>query len=77
MDETEITNNEYRCQFMTPSRWIPDVLGEEYVMTELKPDTTVWVRTLPIATGDPLEYYYTHNSRIDDYPGGWGGLVCG
>jgi formylglycine-generating enzyme len=68
MDETEITNNEYR-QFMNAIRQDSiDVLGEEYVMTELYPDTTVWVRDFTYHMGDPLmEYYYTHPA-FDDYP---------
>src|SRR5690242_19810045 len=40
MDETEITNNEYR-QFMDAIKADSmDVLGEAYVMTELYPDTS-------------------------------------
>ena len=57
MDETEITNNEYR-QFMNAIRQDSiDVLGEEYVMTELYPDTTVWVRDFTYHMGDPLMEY--------------------
>ena len=68
MDETEITNNQYR-QFMQAIRQDSiDVLGEEYVMTELYPDTTVWVRDFTYHMGDPLmEYYYSHPA-FDDYP---------
>ena len=68
MDETEITNNEYR-QFVDAIKQDSlDVLGEEYVMTELYPDTTVWVRDFTYHMGDPLlEYYYTHPA-FDDYP---------
>jgi formylglycine-generating enzyme len=68
MDETEITNNQYR-QFMNVIRQDSlDVLGEEYVMTELYPDTTVWVRDFTYHMGDPMmEYYYTHPA-FDDYP---------
>lgn len=68
MDETEITNNEYR-QFVTVM--LADsvsVLGEEYVMTELYPDTTVWVRDFSHHMGDPMmEYYYAHPA-FDEYP---------
>jgi sulfatase modifying factor 1 len=68
MDETEITNNEYR-QFvnaiMTDS---VEALGEDYIKTELYPDTTVWVRDFTYHMGDPLlEYYYSHPA-FDDYP---------
>jgi sulfatase modifying factor 1 len=68
MDETEVTNNEYR-QFMDAIRQDSlDVLGEEYVMTQLYPDTTVWVKDFTYHMGDPLmEYYYTHPA-FDDYP---------
>lgn len=68
MDETEITNNEYR-QFMdvmvTDSM---SILGEPFVMTQLYPDTTVWVKDFTYHMGDPLmEYYYSHPA-FDDYP---------
>jgi len=68
MDDTEITNNEYR-QFvnimLTDS---VSVLGEEYIMTELYPDTTVWVKDFTHHMGDPMmEYYYMHPA-FDDYP---------
>ena len=68
MDDTEITNNEYR-QFMEAILMDSiDVLGEEYVMTELYPDTTVWVRDFTHHMGDPMmEYYYMHPA-FDDYP---------
>jgi sulfatase modifying factor 1 len=70
MDETEITNNEYR-QFVdaikTDSAGAPGY-DEDYVMTKLYPDTTVWVKDFSNHMGDPLmEYYYTHPA-FDDYP---------
>ena len=53
MDETEITNNEYR-QFVDAIKQDSlDVLGEEYVMTELYPDTTVWVRDFTYTWATP------------------------
>lgn len=68
MDITEITNNEYR-QFMNAI--IQDsmsVLGEDFVMKELYPDTTVWVKDFTHHMGDPMmEYYYFHPA-FDDYP---------
>ncbi|MTI33323.1 SUMF1/EgtB/PvdO family nonheme iron enzyme [Xanthovirga aplysinae] len=69
MDETEITNNEYR-QFiesvMTDS--IPNAWDQDYVMQELYPDTTVWVNDFSHHMGDPMmEYYYSHPA-YDDYP---------
>ncbi|RNI32691.1 gliding motility lipoprotein GldK [Rufibacter immobilis] len=68
MDETEITNNEYR-QFVDAIRQDSlDILGEEFVMTQLYPDTTVWVKDFTYHMGDPLmEYYYSHPA-FDDYP---------
>ena len=68
MDETEVTNNMYR-QFVNAIRQdSADVLGEEYIMTELYPDTTVWMRDFTYHMGDPLmEYYYGHPA-FDDYP---------
>lgn len=68
MDETEITNNEYR-QFMNVM--LEDsvaTLGEDYIMAELYPDTTVWVRDFSHHMGDPMmEYYYAHPA-FDEYP---------
>jgi len=67
MDETEITNNEYR-QFMNAMLTDSSALGVEYLMTELYPDTTVWVRDFSHHMGDPMmEYYYAHPA-FDDYP---------
>ncbi|MDQ3291570.1 MAG: SUMF1/EgtB/PvdO family nonheme iron enzyme [Bacteroidota bacterium] len=68
MDETEITNNEYR-EFVNAIREDSlDVLGEEFVMTQLYPDTTVWMRDFTYSMGDPMmQYYYTHPA-FDNYP---------
>lgn len=67
MDETEITNNEYR-QFMNAMLTDSSALGVEYLMTELYPDTTVWMRDFSHHMGDPMmEYYYAHPA-FDDYP---------
>lgn len=68
MDDTEITNNEYR-QFIT--RVLEDsssVLGEDYIMKELYPDTTVWVKDYTHHMGDPLLVYYYMHPAFDDYP---------
>jgi formylglycine-generating enzyme len=68
MDETEITNNQYRQFMEVMLQDSIDVLGEEYVLTELYPDTTVWVRDFTYHMGDPMmEYYYSHPA-FDDYP---------
>ncbi|ALI99190.1 T9SS ring complex lipoprotein PorK/GldK [Rufibacter tibetensis] len=68
MDETEITNNEYR-QFVDAIRQDSlDVLGEEFVMTQLYPDTTVWVKDFTYHMGDPLMEYYFSHPAFDDFP---------
>ncbi len=68
LDDTEITNNEYRQFMEVMLNDSIDVLGEEYVMTELYPDTTVWVKDFTHHMGDPMmEYYYMHPA-FDDYP---------
>lgn len=68
MDETEITNNEYRQFIDVMLQDSVSVLGEEYIMTELYPDTTVWVRDFSHHMGDPMmEYYYAHPA-FDEYP---------
>ena len=68
MDDTEITNNEYR-QFI--NLYLKDsvaTLGEDYIMKELYPDSTVWERNFTHHMGDPMvEYYYQHPA-FDDYP---------
>jgi sulfatase modifying factor 1 len=43
MDETEITNNEYRQFVGAIMQDSVEALGEDYIKTELYPDTTVWV----------------------------------
>lgn len=68
MDETEITNNEYRQFINVMMEDSLDVLGEEYVMTQLYPDTTVWVKDYTYHMGDPLMEYYFSHPAFDDYP---------
>ncbi|MCC9168457.1 SUMF1/EgtB/PvdO family nonheme iron enzyme [Pontibacter harenae] len=67
MDETEITNNEYR-QFI---EWTQDsgsyTINDMYALG-IYPDTAVWVKDYTYHMGDPLmEYYFTHPA-FDDYP---------
>ena len=68
MDDTEITNNEYR-QFIDV--YLADsaaTFGEKKIMDDLYPDTTVWMNDFVHHYGDPLtQYYYTHPA-FDDYP---------
>ncbi|MDQ3535512.1 MAG: gliding motility lipoprotein GldK [Bacteroidota bacterium] len=68
MDDTEITNNEYR-QFM--NAFLADslsVLGEDYIMENLYPDTTVWTREFAHHMGDPMQQYYYWHPAFDEYP---------
>ena len=68
MDETEITNNEYRQFMLVMLTDSVATLGEEEIMDKLYPDTSVWVNDFSHHMGDPmLEYYYTHPA-FDDYP---------
>lgn len=73
MDDTEITNNEYR-QFINESLANPDstadgdVLTEDDIMERFYPDTTVWETDFTHHYGDPMvENYYAHPA-YDDYP---------
>jgi gliding motility-associated lipoprotein GldK len=68
MDETEITNNEYR-QFV--QRMMEDsasTLGRDYIMNEIYPDTTVWMKDFTNHMGDPMQEYYYMHPAFDDYP---------
>jgi gliding motility-associated lipoprotein GldK len=68
MDDSEITNNEYR-QFI--DRLMEDsvsVLGEDVIKEEYYPDTTVWVKDFAHHLGDPLQDYYYWHPGYDDYP---------
>lgn len=68
MDDTEITNNEYR-QFI--NHLMEDsisVLGEDVIMTEYYPDTTSWVKDFAHHLGDPLQDYYYWHPGYDQYP---------
>jgi formylglycine-generating enzyme required for sulfatase activity len=75
MDDTEITNNEYR-QFVV-ALTTDDTVGigtltpdQTNIVTtkSFYPDTTVWMRDFTHHMGDPLmEYYYLHPA-FDQYP---------
>lgn len=75
MDDTEITNNEYR-QFVQ-AMLADDTAGMGTLPADLAalatskkyyPDTTVWVKDFTHHLGDPmLEYYYAHPA-FDNYP---------
>ncbi len=68
MDDTEITNHEYR-QFtnalLTDSI---SVLGEEEIMTKYYPDTTAWTKDFAYTNGDPMVEYYYMSPAFDTYP---------
>jgi sulfatase modifying factor 1 len=68
MDDTEITNHEYR-QFV--NALLTDsisVLGEDIIMKEYYPDTTVWKRDFSYTNGDPMVEYYFMHPAFDTYP---------
>jgi gliding motility-associated lipoprotein GldK len=75
MDDTEITNNEYR-QFV--ERFMEDSLAgganspggvsEDFFKKELYPDTMVWVRDFAHHMGDPLMVYYYSHPAFDQFP---------
>lgn len=83
MDETEITNNEYR-QFINfllkpdefpdwknTQAWLDSTIkskGDEYILRELYPDTLVWVRDFAHHMGDPMMEYYFYHPAFDEYP---------
>ena len=68
MDDTEISNNEYR-QFIDHLKEDSiSVLGEETIMTEYYPDTTAWVKDFAHHLGDPLQDYYYWHPGYDQYP---------
>jgi sulfatase modifying factor 1 len=68
MDDSEISNNEYR-QFVDAIMLDSlSILGEDYVMNELYPDTTVWVKDFAHHMGDPLLVYYWSHPAFDNFP---------
>ncbi len=78
MDETEITNNEYR-QFLdemsnNPEDSMENCSGEKQAFTEeeikalVYPDTTVWNDDFSHHYGDPMQENYYGHPAYDDYP---------
>ena len=65
MDDTEITNNEYR-QFTDSMQDSVSTLGEDFI-NSLYPDTTVWMRDVIHTMADDMRYYF-ENPSFDDYP---------
>ena len=68
MDDTEITNNEYRQFIEAIVVDSMSILGEDFVMKELYPDTTVWVKDFAHHLGDPMMSYYYWHPAFDEYP---------
>ena len=80
MDQTEITNNEYRQFVETVIRGDGDGLGdyedgeavlsppEGYSVEDFYPDSTVWIRDFAHHLGDPLLTYYFSHPAFDEYP---------
>ncbi len=68
MDDTEITNNEYRQFIQIMMQDSLQNLGEDFIMNELYPDTTVWVKDFSYHMGDPMMIYYYDHPAFDDYP---------
>jgi formylglycine-generating enzyme required for sulfatase activity len=68
MDDTEITNNEYRQFTNSLLRDSVSVLGEERIMSDYYPDTTVWKKDFSYHNGDPLTENYFASPAFDMYP---------
>ncbi|ANQ50635.2 SUMF1/EgtB/PvdO family nonheme iron enzyme [Flammeovirga yaeyamensis] len=70
MDETEITNNEYR-QFIEGMEAESDTSADwtyEQIQEELRPDTTVWEKDFSYHMGEPMQDYYYSHPAFDEYP---------
>lgn len=67
MDDTEITNNEYR-QFTEELTGAEADIPPGYSVGDLLPDTTVWVTDFTHHMGDPMVTYYWSHPAFDDYP---------
>ena len=70
MDDTEITNNEYRqfIQYVTESSDTSTEWTFEDVVEKMYPDTTVWVKDFSHHLGDPMMQYYFAHPAFDNYP---------
>ena len=68
MDDAEISNHEYRQYVNALMSDSVSVLGEEEIIANFYPDTTVWKNDFTFHNGDPmLENYYSHPA-FDTYP---------
>lgn len=68
MDDTEITNNEYRQFYEDITQGSESDLPEGFVVEDLIPDSSVWVRDFTHHMGDPLMVYYWSHPAFDNYP---------
>jgi gliding motility-associated lipoprotein GldK len=68
MDDTEITNHEYRQFTNSLLKDSVSVLGEDKIMTAYYPDTTVWNADFTFHNGDPMTEYYFSSPAFDQYP---------
>lgn len=68
MDDTEITNHEYRQFVNAMMADSVSVLGEEFIMTKLYPDSTVWKKDFTYHNGDQMTEYYFSSPAFDQYP---------
>lgn len=68
MDDTEITNHEYRQFTGALLKDSVSVLGEDKIFTEYYPDTTVWNSDFTYHNGDPMTEYYFSSPAFDLYP---------
>ena len=74
MDDTEVTNNEYRQFLYGPSpeensddNGVLDTIDPMYAEIVI-PDTTVWIRDFVYAYNEPLMENYFWHPAFDDYP---------
>jgi formylglycine-generating enzyme len=73
MDDTEITNNEYRqfTNFFLVDKLtidgFPTVTDTDF-RRDYYPDSTVWVRDFAHHMGDPIQDYYFWHPGYNDYP---------
>ena len=68
MDDTEITNNEYRQMTQSIAEASDTELPEGITLAQVLPDTMVWVKDYTHHMGDPMVAYYWSHPAFDDYP---------
>jgi len=68
MDDTEVTNHEYRQFVNSMTTDSVSELGEEFIMSTLYPDTSVWSKDFTYHNGDQMTEYYFSSPAFDMYP---------